>query len=64
MDTQVVLPFGSPEDVKKEVERRVGGLGAGGGYVLASVHNILAEVPPENVVAMYETARELKGKAS
>jgi uroporphyrinogen decarboxylase len=64
MDTQIVLPFGSPEDVKKEVERRVGGLGAGGGYVLASVHNILAEVPPENIVAMYETARELKGNAS
>jgi uroporphyrinogen decarboxylase len=31
-------------------------LGDGGGYVLASVHNILAEVPPENIVAMFETA--------
>ena len=64
MDTQIVLPFGSPEDVRAEVRRRVDGLGAGGGYVLASVHNILAEVKPENIVAMYETARELNGKAS
>ncbi len=64
MDTQIVLPFGSPEDVREEVRRRVGGLGAGGGYVLASVHNILAEVKPENIVAMYETARELREKAS
>lgn len=64
MDTQIVLPFGSPEDVRAEVRRRVDGLGAGGGYVLASVHNILAEVKPENIVAMYETARELNGKAA
>ena len=36
--------------------KRMHDLGDGGGYVLASVHNILVEVPPENIVAMLETA--------
>lgn len=57
VDTQWVLPYGSPEDVAAEVRRRLADLGRGGGYVLASVHNIQAEVPAENVVAMFETAR-------
>jgi len=42
--------------VADEVRRRLTDLGRGGGYVLASVHNIQAEVPPENVVAMFDTA--------
>ncbi len=58
IDTQVVLPRGSPAEVAEEVRRRRRDLGRGGGYVLASVHNILAEVPPENVVAMFEAALE------
>jgi len=57
IDTHWVLPFGSPQDVRNEVRRRVGDLAEGGGYVLASVHNIQAEVPPENIVAMVEAAR-------
>jgi uroporphyrinogen decarboxylase len=56
VDTQWVLPYGSPEDVGAEVRRRLSDLGRGGGYVLASVHNIQAEVPAANVVAMFETA--------
>lgn len=60
IDTQVVLPYGSPADVAAEVRRRVEDLGRGGGYVVASVHCIQAEVPPENVVAMFETARTLQ----
>ncbi len=56
VDTQKVLPYGSPADVAAEVGRRLSDLGRGGGYVLASVHNIQAEVPPENVVAMFDTA--------
>ena len=59
IDTQDVLPHGSPEDVAREVRNRIGDLGRGGGYVVASVHNIQAEVPPENVVAMFETARSV-----
>lgn len=59
IDTQSVLPFGSPQDVRDEVKRRLETLGPGGGYVLAPGHNIQKEVPPENVVAMFEAALEL-----
>lgn len=59
IDTQRVMPNGSPAEVADEVRRRIGDLGRGGGYTLAAVHNIRADVPAENVVAMYETAREV-----
>ena len=58
IDTQRVLSVGSPEDVRKEVKRRIHDLAPGGGYVLASVHNIQAEVPPENIVAMFDSSLE------
>lgn len=57
IDTQRVLPLGTPADVREEVRRRVADLAEGGGYVLCAVHNIQPEVPPENVVAMYDAAR-------
>lgn len=57
VDTQCVLPFGTPEEVRVEVARCIGDLGQAGGYVLAAVHNIQPEVPPENVIAMFEAAR-------
>jgi len=57
VDTHRVLPFGTPQDVKHEVKRIINDLAPGGGYVLASVHNIQAEVPPANVCAMVEAAR-------
>jgi uroporphyrinogen decarboxylase len=56
VDTQKVLPYGTPADVADEVRRRANDLGRGGGYVLASVHNIQEEVPAENIVAMFDTA--------
>ncbi len=58
IDTRQVLPFGTPEEVREEVQRRIDDLAPGGGYVLASVHNIQSEVPPENVCAMFEVAKE------
>jgi uroporphyrinogen decarboxylase len=58
VDTQRVLPFGTRNDVKKEVKGRIDDLGTGGGFILASVHNIQADVPPENIVALYETGKE------
>ena len=61
IDTHRVLPRGTPEEVREEVERRLDDLQAHGGYVLCAVHNIQPEVPPENVVAMYETALEHGG---
>jgi uroporphyrinogen decarboxylase len=57
VDTQHVLPFGTPDEVRSEVERRIADLGPGGGYILAPVHNVQADVPPENLVAMYHHAR-------
>ena len=58
VDTQVVLSRGTVEDVRREVRRRIDDLSGDGGYVLAAVHNIQGEVPPENVVAMFEAALE------
>lgn len=58
IDTQRVLPLGTPEEVREEVKRRIEDLDGGGGYILCAVHNIQPEVPPENVVAMYEAALE------
>jgi uroporphyrinogen decarboxylase len=58
IDTQHVLPQGSVNEVKEEVRRRVFDLGPGGGYVVAPVHNVQGDVPAENVVAMYQAARQ------
>ena len=58
IDTHQVLPSGTPEDVRAEVKQRIQDLGHGGGYVVCSVHNIQPEVPPENVVAMFDAADE------
>ncbi len=59
MDNQYTLAFGTVEEVKQEVADNMRLLGQGGGYILAPCHNIQAVSPPENVVAMYETALEL-----
>lgn len=56
-DTQRVLPQGTPEEVRAHVRRQVEVMGAGGGFVFQQVHNILSNVPAENIVAMYEAAR-------
>jgi uroporphyrinogen decarboxylase len=57
IDTQDALPYGTPDDVRREVRRRIKDLGPGGGYILAAVHAIQPDVPPENVVAMLEEAQ-------
>ncbi len=56
IDTQRVLPRGTLEEVREEVRRRIGELAPGGGYLLAAVHAIQPDVPPENVCAMFEAA--------
>ncbi len=63
VDTARVLPFGSPQDVRDEVRRRIEDLGRGGGYVLGAVHNLQAEVPPENVCALFDAALALGATA-
>jgi len=59
VDTQYTLPFGTSGEVREEVQRRIHDLAPGGGYVLAAVHNIQPDVPPENINTMYEAARKL-----
>jgi len=58
VDTQHILPHGSPGDVRTEVRRVISILGRGGGYMLASVHTIMNEVPPENILAMVDAVEE------
>ncbi|MCL5073315.1 MAG: uroporphyrinogen-III decarboxylase [Actinobacteria bacterium] len=55
-DTQKILPFGKPDNIKREVEKRISDLKPGGGFVFAPVHNIQPEVPVQNVLTLYETA--------
>ena len=57
-DSQSILPFGTPEEVADEVKRRIDDLAPGGGFVFGPVHNVQTGVPPENIVAMFKTARE------
>ena len=55
-DCQGTLPFGTPDQVAREVEEHLNIFAPGGGYVFASVHNIQAGVPTENVIAMFDAA--------
>lgn len=58
VDTQQLLPEGTPEQVTAGARKMVETLGDGGGYVLNSVHNIQADVPAENILAMFDAASE------
>jgi uroporphyrinogen decarboxylase len=58
VDTQGILPSGTPQEVKDDVKRNIDALAAGGGYVFNTVHNIQADVPPENILAMWEALQE------
>ena len=55
IDTQFVLPYGKPQEIRDEVRRRIDDLAPGGGFVFATVHNIQPEVPPHNIMIMWET---------
>ena len=61
IDTHRVLPFGTPDEVRAEVKRIIQILGQDGGYMLASVHTIMPDVPPENILAMVDAAVEFGG---
>jgi len=56
IDIQETMPFGTVDDVKNEVIERIKTLGPGGGYILCTAHNMQADTPTENVLALYETA--------
>jgi len=58
VDTQGVLPNGTAQEVKDDVRRNIEALAPGGGFVFNTVHNIQADVPAENLAAMYEALAE------
>ena len=59
-NTQQTLPFGTPEQIREEVKRNFECFKPGGGFIAANVHNITAEVPPQNIVAMFDAANEFR----
>jgi uroporphyrinogen decarboxylase len=59
-DTQRILPSGAPDEVRRHVQEQVRLLEPGGGFVFQQVHNILADVPPENIAAMYAAVQALR----
>lgn len=59
VETQNILPYGTPDQVRENVKRNIEAFMPGGGYVFNTIHNIQAEVPPENIIAMWETLREM-----
>lgn len=58
IDVQQILNRATADEVRAEVARRIRDLAPGGGYVIAPCHNIMKDVPPENLVALFEAARE------
>jgi len=61
IDVERILPFGTPDDVRREIRRVVEIMGKGGGYILQSSHTILEDVPIENIIAYIDEVRRLAG---
>ena len=59
-DTRKVLPRGTPDEVRDHVRRNIETLAPGGGFVFATAHNMLPDIPPENIEAMYEAVDEYR----
>ncbi len=64
IDTQRVLPFGSPEEVRRQVGETVSAFGERGGFVFGAVHNIQAGTPTENLLALFEAFGERPGRSA
>jgi uroporphyrinogen decarboxylase len=60
VDTRSVLNFGTPAQVKDNVRANIETLAPGGGFVFNTIHNILPDVPPENILAMFEAVDEYR----
>ncbi|MCP4311025.1 MAG: methyltransferase [Bacteroidetes bacterium] len=61
IDTSSVLPAGTTDEVRRDVLERCSILSKGGGFIFAPIHNILPEVPPENIIAAYNAVNEFNG---
>ena len=57
VDTQKILPFGTPDQVKKEVQQRISIFAPEGGFVFNTIHNVQPRIPIKNVLAMYDAVR-------
>ncbi|HUJ22146.1 MAG TPA: uroporphyrinogen decarboxylase family protein [Bryobacteraceae bacterium] len=62
VDTQQVLPFGTPEDVRKQVLERCRIFSRNGGFVFNTIHNVQARTPLENILAMLDAVHEFNGE--
>ena len=58
VDTQQTLPFGTPDDIRNEIHQRMKIFGANGGFVFNSIHNVQAQTPTENLIALVEAVRD------
>ena len=61
VDTTSVINRGTPEEIRKDVLRRCEIFSKDGGFVFAPIHNILSEVPPQNIIAVYNAVKEFNG---
>ena len=61
VDTQKVLPFGTPEEVRAQVLERLEIFSKGGGYIFNTIHNIQANTPIENIAALVNAVKEFNG---
>ena len=59
-DSQLTLTLGTPQQVREQTKRNIEQFACGGGYVAANVHNVQANVPIENFLAMWETVRDFR----
>jgi uroporphyrinogen-III decarboxylase len=60
IDTQKMLPFGTPEEVRAMVRQRMTIFGLGGGFVFSTIHNVQGGIPAENLLALYEAIDECR----
>ena len=58
VDNQQTLPFGTPDDVRREVAENIRIFSGGKGYVVAPCHNLQPNTPTANILALYEAVRE------
>lgn len=60
VDTQSTLPFGTPEEIRKQVEERIRIFGTGGGFVFNPIHNVQAGIPVQNLLALFEAVQDFR----
>ena len=64
IDTQKVLPFGTPEEVRDMVRERMRIFGAGGGFVFSTIHNAQTGIPSDNLVALYKAVSDYRPRSA